>query len=54
MNDLRRKRNMNETKNRSMVYDDYDTVRRIGQIMRVCGHDVGFMDSGCIPAINGW
>jgi len=37
-----------------VVYDDYGTVRHIEQIMRVCGHDVGFMDAGCIHAKKNW
>jgi len=56
MNDLGRKRNMNEKisvvipvkndakKMVTMVYYDYGMVRRIGQVMRVCEHDVGFTD----------
>jgi len=36
-----------------MVYDDYGTVRCVGQVMRVCGHIVGFTDAGCIPT-NKW
>ena len=31
------------------VYDDYGTVRHIGQVMRVCVQIVGFMDAGLHP-----
>jgi len=39
-------------KNRAMVYDDYGTVRCVGQFLRVCGDNVAFTDAGCIPAKN--
>ena len=40
----------NGIKNRAMVYDDYGTVRCVGQFLRVCGNNEAFTDAGCIPA----
>ena len=44
----------NEIKNRSRGYDGYGTVQRIGQIMRVCGHIVGFMDALVASLRKNW
>lgn len=61
MNDLIRKRNMNEKKSviipvknetkksATMVYDDYGTVRCVGQVLRVWKNNEAFTDADCIP-----